>query len=102
MERVGLHSDNEKNTKIFTRNETAFRYCRCNYGKPEIIIMDEPTNALDTQGINLVKVIIKEEKERGAIVIISCHDTSLLEVLSDEIYFIENGKVSDKKCTGGI
>ena len=51
---------------------------------PDIIILDEPTNSLNDDGVALVKKIVSEEKERGALIIISCHDKSVLEFLSDE------------------
>lgn len=61
--------------------------------KPDIVILDEPTNALDTSGVELVKEIVRGEKKRGALVIISCHDLAILEELSDEIIKLESGKV---------
>ena len=61
--------------------------------KPDIVILDEPTNALDTSGVELVKEIVRVEKKRGALVIISCHDLAVLEELSDEIIKLESGKV---------
>ena len=58
-----------------------------------LMILDEPTNALDTSGVELVKEIVRGEKKRGALVIISCHDLAVLEELSDEIIKLESGKV---------
>ena len=60
---------------------------------PDIILLDEPTNALDSKGIEMVKNLLQKEKGRGALVVISCHDLSILQSLSDEIYLIENGKI---------
>ena len=62
---------------------------------PDIIILDEPTNSLDDSGVELVKDIVTEEKSRGALIIVSCHDKSVLEFLSDEIYTITNGRITD-------
>lgn len=65
---------------------------------PELIILDEPTNALDADGVKIVQNIIMEEKARGALVIVTCHDKSILEDVSDVIYSIEHGRiVSDEK-----
>lgn len=61
--------------------------------KPDIIILDEPTNALDADGIALVKKILAEQRERGALVIISCHDLFILREMSDEILLLESGRV---------
>lgn len=61
--------------------------------KPDILILDEPTNALDEKGIKMVQEIVKKEKERGATVIISCHDKEILKSMSDEIIEIHEGKI---------
>lgn len=61
--------------------------------KSDIIILDEPTNALDAAGIELVKNILQKQKERGALVVISCHDSIILKELSDEIIKLEAGEM---------
>lgn len=60
---------------------------------PDIVILDEPTNSLDSNGVALVKQILAAQKQRGALVIISCHDLPLLQELSDEILLLESGCV---------
>ena len=61
---------------------------------PDIIILDEPTNALDSDGVQMVKQILQKEKERGALILISCHDLEILKELSDMIYLMNVGKLS--------
>lgn len=61
---------------------------------PDIIILDEPTNALDSDGVQMVKRILQKEKERGALILISCHDLDVLKELSDVIYLMNVGRVS--------
>lgn len=61
---------------------------------PDIIILDEPTNALDSDGVQMVKQILQNEKERGALILISCHDLDILKELSDVIYLMNVGKLS--------
>ncbi len=63
--------------------------------RPDIVILDEPTNSLDAAGVELVKGILQKQKERGALCIISCHDLSILEGLSDEIVKLEEGKLTE-------
>ena len=61
--------------------------------KPDIVILDEPTNSLDTNGVEMVKEILKAQKERNALVIISCHDFAVLKEMSDEIFLLESGEI---------
>lgn len=63
--------------------------------KPDIILLDEPTNALDSDGITLLRPLLQREKDRGALILLSCHDFSILEDLSDEIYMMESGRIVD-------
>lgn len=61
--------------------------------KPEIVILDEPTNSLDEDGVDLVKHIVRNEKERGALVVVSCHDEEILKGMSDEVFLLEQGRL---------
>ena len=63
--------------------------------EPDIIILDEPTNALYEKGVNLVKEILLQQKKSGALVIISCHDIGVLQELSDEIFKLNEGKITE-------
>lgn len=62
--------------------------------KPDIVILDEPTNSLDSDGIEMVKRLVKKEKERNALVILACHEYEILKELSDKIYCIEAGEIT--------
>ena len=64
--------------------------------KPDIVLLDEPTNSLDENGVEMVKRIVRAEKERGATVIISCHDGEILDDLADEVICIKSGKITDR------
>ncbi len=62
---------------------------------PDMILLDEPTNALDQESIKNLRDILKEYKKRGKLIILSSHDSEELEYLSDEIYIIEGGKIKE-------
>lgn len=64
--------------------------------KPDIIILDEPTNALDENGVNLVYKILEEERNRGAIILISSHNKEDIERLSNYKIKIDSGKIIEK------
>lgn len=61
---------------------------------PELILLDEPTNALDVDGVAMVKEIIQKEKDRGALIILCCHDSEVFNALADEVYHIQEGKLA--------
>ena len=62
--------------------------------KPDILILDEPTNSLDSSGVSLVKTILAKERERGAIILLACHDLPVLQDVSDEIFLLEQGEIT--------
>lgn len=63
--------------------------------QPDIVILDEPANALDEKSESRLWQIVREEKERGALVIVSCHTAEVLEEISDEIFKIDQGRITD-------
>lgn len=63
--------------------------------KPDILILDEPTNSLDSSGVSLVKTILAKERERSAIIILACHDLPVLQDVSDEIFLLGQGKITE-------
>ena len=61
--------------------------------KPGLILLDEPTNALDAAGEEQICQLIRRERDRGALVIVACHDAQILENLADEVYTVYEGRV---------
>lgn len=62
--------------------------------QPELLLLDEPFISLDEEAVHMVAEIIKQEKERGALIILACHDYELLARSSDEIFKIVGGKLA--------
>ncbi len=62
--------------------------------KPDVMMLDEPTNALDETGIEEIRKIILEEKERGALILLASHNKEDIQILADELYKVENGSVT--------
>lgn len=94
LSRVGLRPDDHKKYRKYSLGmKQRLGIAAAIMEKPDIVILDEPTNSLDADGVNLVKSVIKDEKKRGALVIISCHDAELLQDLSDETFLLEQGRL---------
>ena len=61
---------------------------------PKIILLDEPTNALDRDGVDLLTNMILERKESSTFIIVS-HDLDFLNNIADKMVKIENGGIKD-------
>ncbi len=63
--------------------------------KPDLLIMDEPTNSLDVDGIATVASVIREEQARGATVLVSSHNEPTVEALFERTFRMEAGRASE-------
>lgn len=59
---------------------------------PDIMLLDEPTAALDVESSENVLGYIREQTQNGALAMVSSHDLGLLEQYCDEVLFILNGE----------
>ena len=101
LEKVGLDPhDNRKYRKYSLGMKQKLGIAAAVMEMPKIVILDEPLNALDDDGIQRVHKIISELKENGATIIIACHDKEELISMTDIIYKIENGKLVGKEENG--
>ena len=66
--------------------------------QPDVLMLDEPTNALDSEAVEQVRDIITQEKERGALVLLASHNYEDIRLLSDEVYRLECGRLVE----GGV
>lgn len=60
---------------------------------PDIILLDEPTNALDLDGIKMVKNTIIAHHTRGATIIVASHDIDFLSEISTRVITIDHGQI---------
>jgi len=59
---------------------------------PEILILDEPTNGLDPQGIHEIREIIKEIAAKGTTILLASHLLDEVEKVCSHVVVIRNGK----------
>ncbi len=62
-------------------------------GTPPLVILDEPTNALDPYSIFLLREIISELRERGSAVLVTSHILEFIEKCADRIGIIARGEL---------
>ncbi|MGL4731780.1 MAG: ABC transporter ATP-binding protein [Clostridium sp.] len=95
---VGLEPDDKKKFKKYSLGmKQKLGIAAAIMENPDIIILDEPINALDEKSVSIVREILHEHRDRGALILVSCHDSEELEYLSDEIFIIENGSIKEHR-----
>ena len=62
-------------------------------GYPKLILLDEPTNGVDTTGLIVLKKHIENAKMHDCIIIVSSHVLDFVERVKDEIIFLKNGHI---------
>ena len=75
LDKVGLEpTDKRKYKKYSLGMKQRLGIAAALMEQPDLVILDEPFNALDTDGVTMTANLIRNEKERGALVIMACHD----------------------------
>ena len=62
-------------------------------GNPDLVILDEPTNGLDTFGIHELRELLMLEKKQGKTIIIASHMLSEIKKVADRIAILGDGKL---------
>jgi ABC-2 type transport system ATP-binding protein len=94
IEKVGLSwKDDRKFKKYSLGMKQRLGLAQAIMEDPDLIILDEPTNALDPEGIKLVQCIITELKGNSKTILIASHDNDFLNDLTDEVFTLSDGKV---------
>lgn len=69
---------------------------------PDLVILDEPTNALDEDGVKLINSMLIDIKNKGKTLLIASHDRESLNQVSDEIYEISAGKITNHEVLTNV
>ncbi len=96
LEEIGLEPNDKKTVKKYSLGmKQKLGIAAAFMEEPDIIILDEPINTLDEKSVERVKKMISNAKNRGAVLIVACHDTEELNILADEIIYIEEGRITN-------
>ena len=68
---------------------------------PEILILDEPMNGLDDQGVEDIRRIIKDYKKNGRIILLTSHNKEDIDMLCDAVFYLKSGKILEKELPSG-
>lgn len=94
MNRVGLDPSDKRTYRKYSLGMKQRLGISCALMEcPNLILLDEPINAIDEKGVPKIWEALQEEKQRGALIVLACHDTEELTSLADQIITIEEGKI---------
>ncbi len=95
MERVGLDPDSKKKVGKYSLGmRQRLGIAQAIMENPDILILDEPMNGLDNQGVEDVREILLNLKDEGKCIILASHNKEDIEVLCDEVYRMDHGKLT--------
>ena len=60
---------------------------------PHILILDEPMNGLDSHGVDDMRAVFMQEKQKNKTILIASHKKDDIDLLCDHVYRMENGKL---------
>ncbi len=94
LERVGLDPEDKLPVKKFSLGmKQKLAIAQAIMEEPALILFDEPTNSLDEESVDDFYQLVKEEKERGATVLITSHHQEDLLQCADDFFHMSKGKI---------
>lgn len=94
LERVGLADRAKERVRTYSKGmRQRLMVARAFINQPDVLFLDEPTDGLDPVSSRAIRAIVKEEADRGAAVVLTTHDMSEADLLSDRVAFINDGKI---------
>lgn len=94
LKRVGLDPNDKRTVAKYSLGmKQRLAIAQAIMEKPQLILLDEPTNALDQDAILQFKKIMTVEKTRNACIIIATHNYQDIDELFDEKIYLNSGKV---------
>lgn len=89
-----LDADSKKSFKAFSLGmKQKLRLAQAFMSSPELIILDEPTNALDEESVNNLRQQIFNAKDKGSTILLASHSSTDISILCDEIIYMDCGKI---------
>lgn len=97
MKRVGLDPKSNKRVGKYSLGmKQRLGIAQAIMEDPSLLILDEPMNGLDNQGVQEVRTLLKELKEEGKTILLASHNKEDISVLCDTVVEFDKGKILEK------
>ncbi len=93
LKEVGLSGEKKKVREYSLGMRQKLAIAQAIFEKPELLLLDEPTNGLDEESVKKLKQLLIKEKNRNAVIILASHNKEDLENLSDEMIYMDMGRI---------
>lgn len=94
MELVGLDPDSRKHVRKYSMGmRHRLGIAQAVMEDPDILILDEPMNGLDRKGVEEIRQLLMELRERGKTILLASHYAEDIDVLCDTVCEMDAGKV---------
>ena len=94
MQMLGLNSESKKTVRQYSLGmRQRLALAQALMEDPDILILDEPMNGLDRDGVNEIRQLLLKLKEQGKTILLASHNKEDIEVLCDEVFEMEHGKL---------
>lgn len=92
MKQVGLNPDDSKNVGKYSLGmRQRLGLAQAIMENPQILILDEPMNSLDEDGVNEIRNLLLQMKANGKMILIASHYKEDIDILCDEVYRMQDG-----------
>ena len=93
LKEVGLSGEKKKVREYSLGMRQKLAIAQAIFEKPELLLLDEPTYGLDEESVKKLKQLLIKEKNRNAVIILASHNKEDLENLSDEMIYMDMGRI---------
>ncbi|HJL15377.1 MAG TPA: ABC transporter ATP-binding protein [Sandaracinaceae bacterium LLY-WYZ-13_1] len=94
LERVGLGDARDRRAAEYSKGmKQRLVLARALLHRPRFLFLDEPTSGLDPGLSQRIRELVAEQRDRGAVVLLTTHDMHLADALCDRVALIANGAV---------
>lgn len=94
MERVGLDPKDRRTYRKYSMGmKQRLLLAQAIMEKPQVLLLDEPTNAIDAEGVALTHEIMRQEADRGAVVLLASHISADIHDLCCRVYRMDRGRL---------
>lgn len=101
MARLGLDPKNRRPVRTYSLGmRQKLGIIQAVMNKPQLLVLDEPMNSLDTESAREVRTLITELNNNGATVVLASHISEDIDTLCSRIFSIENTRVTELKPKG--